>query len=877
MGPRLLHWLLRLLPAEFRDGYAREIELTVSAEAREAGRARALRIWLGTALDVLAAAPAQHADILRRDLSVGVRGLLARPAHALTAVVTLAIGIGANVAMFAVIDAVLLAPLDYRDAGRLVAVSETRQGGSPGNLGYLSFVDLSSRARTVTELVAASQSTATFDADGQDALRVNAMRVSRNYFDLIGVQPVLGRAFTSAEDRPGAARQVLVLSDGLWRRRFAADPRVVGRVVAIAGEPYTIVGVMPRGFDDLLATRFYHDAAVWFPLGYDPAASFACRTCRHLRVFGHLAPGVSPAVAEAELTAVFQDLERAHPAEYTSAGAQVRTIGDVLLGPVRPALWLLWAGVALLLVIACANVASLLLLRGSDRASEVAVRTALGVTRARLARQLVTESLVLSVAGAVAGLAPAWAAVRLIGAYGPLELPRLTSIALDARAVAVAVLLAAVSGALFAVAPTRRLLRRDAAIDLAGSGRHTASLATWRARAGLVTANVAMAAMLLAGAGLLVRSVHRLLLVEPGFSPEGVLTLRLWAGGPRFSAGTTEEQVATATRFYDAVLAETRAVPGVLSAAAVTTLPLGGGVDGYGLHIVGRPTANPEDAPTADRFVVTPDYFATLRIPLAAGRLLEARDSQQAAPTAVISQFAATMLFPGEDPLGRQVVLGGPDGPPRTIVGVVGDVRHHGLERALRPQVYVAQAQWAWAETLMTLVVRTSGDPAALAPTLRAVVRDVDARQPVTDIRPYADVVASTTSTRRFVAGTLGVFASLALLLAVVGLYGALSVNVAQRRIEIGIRLAMGADPRQIRRLVLRHGLGPVALGLALGAAGALVAARLFGGQLVDGPAVDPVAVGSALVVLLAASLAACAIPAARAARIDPATSLRAS
>ncbi|MBP7778481.1 MAG: ABC transporter permease [Acidobacteria bacterium] len=877
MGPRLLHWLLRLLPAEFRDGYAREIELTVSAEAREAGRARALRIWLGTALDVLAAAPAQHADILWRDLSVGVRGLLARPAHALTAVVTLAIGIGANVAMFAVIDAVLLAPLDYRDAGRLVAVSETRQGGSPANLGYLSFVDLSSRARTVTELVAASQSTATFDADGQDALRVNAMRVSRNYFDLIGVQPVLGRAFTSAEDRPGAARQVLVLSDGLWRRRFAADPRVVGRVVAIAGEPFTIVGVMPRGFDDLLATRFYHDAAVWFPLGYDPAASFACRTCRHLRVFGRLAPGVSPAVAEAELTAVFQDLERAHPAEYTSAGAQVRTIGDVLLGPVRPALWLLWAGVALLLVIACANVASLLLMRGSDRASEVAVRTALGVTRARLARQLVTESLVLSVAGAVAGLAPAWAAVRLIGAYGPLELPRLTSIALDARAVAVAVLLAAVSGALFAVAPTRRLLRRNAAVDLAGSGRHTASLATWRARAGLVTANVAMAAMLLAGAGLLVRSVNRLLLVEPGFSPEGVLTLRLWAGGPRFSAGTAEEQVATATRFYDAVLAETRAVPGVLSAAAVTTLPLGGGVDGYGLHIVGRPTANPEDAPTADRFVVTPDYFATLRIPLAAGRLLEARDSQQAAPTAVISQFAATMLFPGEDPIGRQVVLGGPDGPPRTIVGVVGDVRHHGLDRALRPQVYVAQAQWAWAETLMTLVVRTSGDPAALAPTLRAVVRDVDAGQPVTDIRPYADVVASTTSTRRFVAGTLGVFASLALLLAVVGLYGALSVNVAQRRIEIGIRLAMGADPRQVRRLVLRHGLGPVALGLALGAAGALVAARLFGGQLVDGPAVDPVAVGSALVVLLAASLAACAIPAARAARIDPATSLRAS
>ncbi len=392
-----------------------------------------------------------------------------------------------------------------------------------------------------------------------------------------------------------------------------------------------------------------------------------------------------------------------------------------------------------------------------------------------------------------------------------------------------------------------------------------------------MTANVAMAVVLMAGAGLLVRGVNRLLLVEPGFSPDGVLTLRLWAGGQRFSAGTTDQQVAAATGFYDAVLARTRAVPGVMAAAAVTTLPLGGDVDGYGLHIVGRPTANPEDAPTADRFVVTPGYFATLRIPLVSGRLLDERDSRQAARTALISRHAALTLFPDADPIGQQVVLGGPDGPPRAIVGVVGDVRHHGLERALQPQVYVMQAQWAWAETLMTLVVRTSGDPVALAPTLRAVVREVDAGQPVTDIRSYDDVIARTTSTRRFVAGTLGAFAVLALLLAVVGLYGALSVSVAQRRTEIGIRLAMGADARQVRRLVLRHGLGPVTAGLALGAVGAVAAARLVGERFVDGPGVDPVAVGAALAVLLAASVAACAIPAARAARIDPATSLRAA
>ncbi len=866
-----------MLPGEFREGYAREIEVTVAAEARDAGRGGAARIWLWAAVDVLRAAPEQHADILRRDLVVGLRGLRARPAHALTAIATLAIGIGANVVMFAVVDAVLFAPLDYRDADRLVAVTETRQHDAGGPTGYLTFTDLKARARSLTHVVAATQSTATFDADGRDAARVNAMRVSRDYFDLVGVQPVLGRAFSNAEDRPGAARQVIILSDGLWRQRFDADPRVVGRAVSIGGTPFTVVGVMPRGFDDLVAARFYRDAALWFPLGYDPAASFACRTCRHLRVFGRLAPGVSPQAAEAELTTVFEEIERAHPTDYAGAGARVRTIGDVFLGPVRPALWLLWGGVLLLLVIACANVASLLLLRASERASEVAVRAALGVTRTRLARQLVTESLLLSGAGALAGLLPAWGAIRLIAAHGPAELPRLARVALDGRAMALAVLLAAVSGAIFAIAPMRQLLGTGATGDLTGAGRRTASRSTWRARAVVVTANVAMAAVLLAGAGLLVGGVRRLLAVEPGFSPDGVLTLRLWAGGPRFAAGAPAEQIAATTRFYDEVLDRVRAVPGVTAAAAVTTLPLGGDMDGVGLHIVGRPTANPQDAPSADRFVVTPGYFATLRIPLLAGRLLDARDFQGAPRTALINQHGAATLFPGQNPIGHQIVLGGPDGPPRTIVGVVGDVRHHGLDRPLEPQVYLMQAQWAWAETLMTLTVRTAGEPAALAGTLRAVIREVDAAQPVTDIRPYVDVIARTTSTRRFVAGALGVFATLALLLAVVGLYGALSVSVAQRQSEIGIRLAMGADARDVRRLVFRHGLRPVAAGLVLGVAGAVAAVRVLADRLVDVPALDTVTVAGALVMLVAASLAACAIPAWRAARISPAISLRSS
>lgn len=880
MQERLFRWLLRVLPEEFRDGYAREIEATFRAEARDArrsGRRAALvALWLATMGDVLKSAPGQHLDILWRDVRFAVRAMVARPAHALTAVTTLAIGIGANVAMFAVVDGVLLAPLDYRNADQLVSVTETSHGEEPSNLGYLSFVDVKSRARSFSHLVAATQSTATFSGGGQDPERVNAMRVSREYFEMVGVLPVLGRAFTEAEDRPGAARRVVILSDGLWRRRFGADPSVIGRPVTISDVPFTIVGVMPRGFDDIVASRFYQDAAVWFPLGYDPAASFACRTCRHLSVFGRLAPGVSPGTAEAELSGLFEAIGREHPSDYAGAGARVRTLGDVFLGPVRPALLLLWGGVALLLLVACANVASLLLLRASERSAEVAVRAALGVTRRRLVRQLLTESVLLSGAGALVGLLPAWAAVRAMATYGPRELPRLASLAVDERAVAVAVLLAMASGVLFGLAPLRQLGRQDALDALKGAGRRTGGAAAWRARALLVTGNVAMAAVLLAGSGLLVRSATRLLAVQPGLNPDGVLTLRLWAGGRRFDEGETSQQVATAAAFYDDVLSRIRALPGVTGASAVTTLPLGGGVDGFGFHVAGRLAANPEDAPSADRFVVTPGYFATLEIPLLRGRLIDERDGQQSEAVAVINREAAETIFAGEDPIGHRVILGGPNGAPRTIVGVVGDVRHHGLDHPVGAQVYVPQAQWAWAETLMTLVVRTIGEPEALAGAVRDLVREVDPAQPVTDVRAYRDVVATTTSTRRFVTGALGVFAALTLLLALVGLYGALSVTVAQRRLEIGIRLALGARPEAIRRMVFLNGLRPVLAGVVVGTAMALVVLRGMTGLLFEVRPADPVALAGALGLLVAAGAAACVIPAWRAARIDPARSLRA-
>lgn len=876
METRLFRWLLRLLPGEFRDGYAREAEATFRAEAREARGLRRVGLWFGTALDILRQAPGEHVDILRRDLQVAWRGLVARPAHALTAIVTLALGIGASVAMFTVIDGVLLAPLDYRDADRLVFVGETRPDGDGGNTGYLSFVDLKTRARSVSHLVAATQSTATFTGDGQDAERINAMRVSADYFPMIGVSPVLGRAFTADEDRPGTARQVVVLSDGLWRRRFRADPGTIGRVVDISGRPFTVVGVMPPGFDDLVAERAYGDAELWVPLGYDPAASFACRTCRHLVVFGRLADGVTAAAAEAEFASLFRGMAAEHPREYANAGARVQTLSELFLGPVRPALLLLGGGVALLFLVACANVASLLLLRASERSGEVAVRAALGVTRARLARQLLTEAVLLSAVGATLGLVPAWAAVRAVAVLGPRELPRLAGLSLDARAAGLAVLLALASGVVFGLLPLRQLTGRGSADELRGAGRRTGGSAVWKTRAVIVAGNVAMAAVLLAASGVLVRSITRLLTVEPGVQAAQVLTLKLWAGGARFDEGDTAQQIRTAVTFYDDVLERVRALPGVQNVAATTVLPLSGDIDGYGFHIAGRLTANPEDAPSVDRFVVAGDYFRVLGITLLSGRLFEPRDSAGAAAVAVINREAAETLFGGQNPLGQQVMLGPPNAAPRTIVGIVGDVRHRGLDRPSGPQVYVPQAQWAWAETLMTLVVKTAGDPAALAGAVRRVVRDVDPAQPVTDVRTYDDVVAATTATRRFVASALGVFAATALLLAAVGLYGALSVTVAQRRMEIGIRLALGARAAAIRNMVFASGLRPVTAGLVVGLAGGLLVLRAMTGLLYEVRPADPAALAGAAGLLLVTGAVACALPAWRASRIDAARSLRA-
>ncbi len=878
MQDRIFRAMLRLLPREIREAYAQDMEATFRAERRDTrpGGWPFLRFWLATMVDVLRAAPGYHLDIFWRDTKYAWRVLVARPLHFATAAATLALGLGASIAMFAVIDAVLWKPLPYRDARRLVSVEETSRGDNPSNLGYLTFTDLRAQTKTFESMAAAGQATATLTIPGKDAERVNVMRASASYFPMIGAAPAIGRGFTEAEDRPGPARRFAILSDALWRRRFGGDSGILNQVIQVNNIPYTVIGVMPAGFEDLVSAQLYRQAEMWTPLGYDPQAAFACRTCRHLGVFGRVRAGVDISAAQRELSDLIAAAATQHPKEYDQPAIRLVGLTERFLGPVRTVLLILTGGVVLLLLVACGNVANLLLIRTTEREQEVAVRTALGVTGAQLLRQLLTESVMLAMAGALLAVPLALWGVRFIISQAPASLPRLATAALDYRAMAVSAVLAFGTGIGFGVLPALQARRRQMFSGLRDGSRRTATRATWRIRAALVAVNMTMAAILVVSSGLVARSLFGLLAVEIGFSPNRILTARVSVAGPRFTAPDPATNIANTDVFYRGVLDRIRALPGVETAAAVTTLPLSGDIDGYGLHVVGRPLPNPESAPSADRFVVTPGFFETMGIKLQRGRLLDESDRQGAANTVVVNAKLAREIFPGEDAIGHAIRMGLDEGPERTIVGVVNDVRHLGLDVPQMYQVYVPQAQWAWAETDMTLVVRAARDPMAMAAPIRAAVREVDPAQPVTDVKAYEEIVAAATGTRRLATQLLSTFAVIATLLAAVGLYGALGVMAGQRRREIGLRLALGASGGEIGWLLLWQGLRPAFGGLIAGLAVVALAGGVLRSLLYG---IDPLDVSTFMFstgVLIVASVLACAVPARRAARLDPVTALRA-
>ncbi|HEU4691887.1 MAG TPA: ABC transporter permease, partial [Vicinamibacterales bacterium] len=552
---RVFKALLRLLPAEFRGDYEREMAATFRAERRSAAGAASLtRIWLATVADVFRTAPGEHLDILRRDLAYAFRMLARRPVLALTAVFTLALGIGANTAIFSVVNGVLFAPFDYRDAGELLLVEEQPAGGRPGMTGYPTYTDFRNENQTLQSTAALSGWSATLTGEGRDAERIPGARVTWEYFRTVGLTPAIGRDFEQGEDRP-AGPGLVIISDSLWRRRFGADPNVVGRPVTINQRTFTLAGVLPANTDDIITSRKFPGTEIWTLLQYsDEMGPPACRGCRHLFMVARLKDGVSRADAAADLTRIFQSIALRFPTNYNQPRPAVTPLRDYFLGPVQTPLYLLWGAVALLLLVACTNIANLLLIRASEREEEIAVRRALGVSPARMLRQLLTEAVVLAVIGGAAGTAVAFWVTALLTSNGPSEIPRLSEVSPDARVMGYAFALSLVTGVLFGLAPARMLVARPAAAGI-GSRRTTSGPGAWRYRALLIAGNVALCVLLLVGSGLLVRSFARLLTVDTGFNPQQLLTFQVNLTGERY------QQNASVTRFYDDLTARLRAMP----------------------------------------------------------------------------------------------------------------------------------------------------------------------------------------------------------------------------------------------------------------------------------------------------------------------------
>ena len=875
MHDRLFRLLMRMLPSELRADYAREMESHFRSERSEAGgRAGMLRLWGSTVVDVLRTAPAEHIDILGRDLSYTARMFARRPSLVMTIVLMLALGIGANTAIFSVVNGVLFAPLPYRDADRLVTVREDPVNDDPGTTGYASFDVLRARQQTFESIAAYGGWYAVLRGDGQDTERVNGLRITSDYFKTLGVSPAFGRDFEAADDKPGAPR-VVMLSDGLWRRRFNADPAVIGKPISINSLSYTVIGVMPASYTDMLSTLIMPEAELWRTLAYNPPQPPACASCRHISVVGRLRSDVTLAQAEADATRVYQALAQASPKEYASPVAALTPVRDRFMGPVRQVLLLLWAAVAVLLLIACANVANLLLIRASEREEEVAVRRALGVSPARLMRQFMTESVALAALGGVAGTLLAVWATRLLAVNGPDSIPRLENVTVDARVLLYAVAVSVTTGVIFGMAPARLLLSRVSGAGtsavLAQAARTTGGPASWRLRALLVGTHVALSGVLLVASGVLGRSFVSLLGVNPGFNATGILTMEVDLSGPDYN------DMAKIASFYDRLMDRVAVLPGVESVAASTNLPLTGTHDQWGITIEGRPLTAAE-APEADRMGVAGDYFAAVGVPLLRGRLLADSDGPGSPPVVVIGKTMADRLWPGEDPIGRRITLaGGPDNPPRTIVGIVGDVRHNGLDAPVSYQAYMPQSQSPWVQSSMTLLIRVKPgqDPLALAGSAREQVRTIDAGQPVIRVRSYEAVVSALMATRRFTLVLIATFAGTALVLAIVGLYGALSYLVMQRQREIGVRVALGAGQQHIRRLVLAQGLTPVAAGLVLGLAAAAAGGRLINALLFGVTPTDALTYAAVLTAMTISAVIACLLPAQRATRVEPATTLR--
>jgi predicted permease len=804
---------------------------------------------------------------LWQDLRYGVRALVRNPGFTAIAVLALALGIGANSAIFSVVNTVLLQPLPYKDSDRLVMVWEDdTAGGFPKDTpAVANYIDWRDQNQVFEGMAAMADQSFNLTGIG-DPERIEGKLVSANLFSLLGVAPQVGRTFLSEEDQPGR-NGVVVMSHGLWQRRFGSDPNVVGKTLSLNGQTVQVVGVMPANFQ--FPSR---EEELWAPIAFTPQ-QLASRGRHYLQVVARLKPGITPEKASAEMNTIAVRLQQQYPDTNNQLGVAIVTLREHLVGDIRPALFVLLAAVGFVLLIACANVANLLLARAAVRQKEIVIRVALGANRFRLVRQVLTESLLLAAIGGGLGLLLAIYGVTVLKSFIPATIAQAQAVTIDGKVLLFTFAVSMVTGLVFGLIPALQASNFNLNETLKEGGRDSgAGTRGNRIRSLLVIAEVAISLILLVGAGLLINSFLRLRGVDAGFRSDNLLTMRIVLPDLKY------KEHAQRTAFYSDVINRVQALPGVESASVANWIPLVRQGDSTGFSIAGVPDGGPGQRPVVMTRVVDPKYLQTMRIPLLQGRNFEPQDKLESPAVAIINETMAQRYWPNQDPTGKRITTGRfTSTDPNdwiTIIGVARDVRQVDLAVEPKPQMYLTYIQADFFAP-RHLIVKTKVEPMALAATVRKAVWDVDKDQPVSNIRSMEEVLSESIARQRFSMLLLGIFAAVALVLAAVGIYGVMSYSVTQRRNEIGIRMALGAQKSDVLKLTVGHGLKLVMIGVAFGLAGAFALTRLMSSLLFGVRATDPATFIAISVILVAVALLASYIPARRATKVDPLVALR--
>ncbi len=813
---------------------------------------------------------------LLQDLRYGARLLLKRPGFTATVVLTLALGIGANTAVFSVVNAVILRPLPYADPARLVMIWETMPGNDQRNVAPGNLSDWRTQSQAFAQIAGYANTNLNLSGDGEPE-KLTGVAVSTNFFATLGVSAERGRTFLP-EDVQRQDGRVLLLSHGLWQRRFGADPRIIGRSLTLDEKSYTIIGIMPATFSlparaELWVLGDRGEAVTPALAAQFPKANVTTQRDIHIAyAIGRLKPQVTLAQAQAELRTIADRLAQAYPQTNAGLGVNVIPLQEQIVGGVGPTLFILLGAVAFVLLIACTNVANLLLARATQRERELAIRLALGAGRGRLIRQMLTESLLLSLVGGLLGLLAAMWGVDLFIGLSPGDIPRLDEVGLDVRLLAFTVLISLATGIAFGLLPALQATRLDPQHALKEGGtKASESRRRRRVRNLLVMAEIALAQVLLVGAGLLIVSFVRLQAVDPGFNPKHLLTARVALSGTNYADNAQK------TRFYDQVLARTQALPGVRAAGLVMSLPLSGATINRGFTIEGRPAPKADENISIDYQLISPGYFSAMEIPLLGGRPFTATDGARAPRVVIINELMARKYFSGANPLGQRLAFGDASKPEswRTIVGIVANNRDESIDAPPFPAAYVPYQQNLEPWARMAIVLRTGADAAGLAGALRKEIAAVDPNLPVSNVETMEQLLADGVTRPRFVMLLLGVLAVVALTLAAIGIYGLISYSITERTHEIGIRLALGAQRRDIFKQIIGQGLVLALGGVGVGLAAAFALTRVLAKLLFGVTASDPLTFVGVALLLTMIALVASYVPARRATRVDPMLALR--